>query len=65
MAPEAPVVVAVEVLAGDEVGHPVERLVIEEQRPEQRLLGLDRMRRDFQRQELRVGVLRAPVRDLR
>src|ERR1051325_18376 len=64
VAPQPPVIVAVEVLAGDEVRHPVERLVVEQQRPEQRLLGLDRMRRDFQRQELRVGVFRARVRNL-
>src|SRR5690606_32408830 len=44
---------------GDEVGHPVERAIVEEERAEQRLLGLDRMRRNLQREKLRVAAFRA------
>jgi hypothetical protein len=56
MAPDAAVIVAVEI--GDETrSRCVERLVVEEQRAE-RLLGLDRVRR-FQRDELRIRDVRA------
>ena len=46
MAPDAAVIVAIEVFAGDQIGDAVERLVVDQQRAEQRLLRLDRMRRD-------------------
>ena len=54
MAEDAAVVVAVEILRRDQVGDAVESLVVEQQPAQQRLLGLDRMRRDLQRQQLRV-----------
>jgi hypothetical protein len=43
------VVVAVEVVRADQVGNAVEGLVVEQQRAEQGLLGLDRVRRDLER----------------
>src|SRR6185503_8584223 len=59
MAPDAAMVVAVEVLPRDDVGDPVEGLVVEQQRAEQRLLRLDRVRWNLQRNELCVGGFRA------
>ena len=61
MAPDAPVVVAVEILRRNQVGDAVERLVVEEQRAEQRLLGLHRMRRKLERDELRIGGVRVAL----
>jgi hypothetical protein len=54
VAEDAAVVVAVEVLRGDQVGDLVEGVVIEQQAAQQRLLRLDRMRRHAQREQLRV-----------
>jgi hypothetical protein len=51
MAPDAPVVVAVEVLAGDQIRDAVEGLVVQEERAEQRLLGFYRMRRHAKLQD--------------
>ena len=64
--PDAAVVVAVEVLARDQVGDLVERLVVEQQRAEQRLLGLHRVRRKPEGYELRIRILfaRTSVRAL-
>src|SRR5262245_18334986 len=62
MAPDAAVIVAVEVLRRDQVGDAVERLVVDQQRAEQRLLGLDRMRRQVERDELLIGRVRARYR---
>src|SRR5205085_40105 len=55
VAPDATVVVPVEVFAGDEVADLVEGLAIQEQRAEQRLLRLYRVRRDFECYELRIN----------
>ena len=41
-------VVAVKVFARDEVGDAIERLVVDQQRAEERLLGLDRVRRKLE-----------------
>ena len=62
VAEDAAVVVAIEVLRADHVGDAVEGLVVEEQAAEQRLLRLHRMRRDLQRQELRIAALLARCR---
>jgi hypothetical protein len=51
---DAAMVVAIEVGFADEVADPVECVVVEEQPADQRLLSLDRVRRDLQRQELRI-----------
>ena len=61
VAPDAAVVVAVEVLAGDQVGDLVERLVVEQQRAEQRLLRLHRVRRQPEGYELRISALLARI----
>jgi hypothetical protein len=53
--PDAAVVVAVEIVARDDVGDAVECLVIDEERAEERLLGFHGMRRHPQRDELRIG----------
>ena len=52
--PDAAVIVAVEVFRADQVGDAVERLVVDQQRPEERLLRLYRVRRYAERDELRV-----------
>ena len=59
VAPDAAVVVAIEVLAGEEVADLVERLVVDQQRAQQRLLRLDRMRRNPQCYKLRVSAFRS------
>ena len=46
VAPDASVVIAIEILAGDKVADLVEGVVIDEKRAEQRLLRLDGMRRN-------------------
>ena len=55
VAEDAAVVVAVEILGRDQVGDLVEGLVVEQQAAQQRLLGLDRMRRHLQREQLGIG----------
>ena len=55
VAVDAPMVVAVEVVEREDVADLVPRAVVEQQTAEHRLLGLDRMRRDAQRDELRIG----------
>jgi hypothetical protein len=55
VAPDAAVVVAIEIRRRDEVGAAVERLVVDQQRAKQRLLGLDRVRRDPECYKLRVS----------
>ena len=59
VAPDAPVVVAVEVVGRDDVGDAIERLVVDEKRAEQRLLRLHRMRRKLEREKLRICAFRA------
>ena len=54
---DAPVVVAVEIALGDDIGDAVPGRVVEQQAADQRLLGLDRMRRQLERRHLRVGNL--------
>src|SRR5947209_7014178 len=56
-APDSAMVVAVEILGDHQVGDPVERLVVEEERAQQRLLRLDGMRRGLERKDvfLRYG----------
>jgi len=51
------VVVAVEIVGADDVGDAVEGVVVEEQRPKQRLLRLYRVRRNLEREQLRIGAL--------
>jgi len=46
--------VVVEVFAGDDVADPVGGFVVEQQAPEHRLLGLERVRRQLQRGDLRI-----------
>src|SRR5262249_51961096 len=53
--PDAAVVVAIEVVRGDQIGDAIERLVVDQQRPEERLLRLYRVRRYTKRDELRVS----------
>ena len=60
--PDATVVVAIEVIRTDQIGDAIERVVVDEQRPEQRLLRLYRVRRYPKRDELRVS--RRLARDL-
>jgi hypothetical protein len=52
---DATVIVAIEVGLGDEIADLVEGVVVEQQAADQRLLGLDRMRRYLERQELRIA----------
>ncbi len=56
---DAPVIVAVEIVDGDRIADAIPRAVVEEQPAEHRLLGLDRVRRDLQADELTVGRSRA------
>jgi hypothetical protein len=57
VAPDAAVVVAVEIVGRHQVGDAVERLVVEQQRAEQRLLRLDRVRRQPEGYELLISTL--------
>jgi predicted aspartyl protease len=57
VAEDAAVVVAVEIRLGDLVGDAVPGAVVEQQAAEQRLLGLDRMRRQLERRQLRIAAL--------
>jgi len=50
------VVVAVEIVGADEVGDAVESVVVEEQRAEQRLLRLYRVRWNLEREQLRIAL---------
>ena len=61
VAEDAPVVVAVEIALGDLVGDAVPGAVVEHQAAEQRLFGLDRMRRQLERRHLRIAGLRGVV----
>jgi hypothetical protein len=56
---DAPVIVAIEIVDRDRVADAIPRAVVEEQPAENRLLRLDRVRRDLQADELAVGRSRA------
>jgi hypothetical protein len=58
VAEDAAVVVTVEIRLGNLVGDAIPGAVVEHQAAEQRLFGLDRMRRQLQRRQLRIAGLR-------